>query len=83
MVINVDEVEKTIYKRDLIDVDPDMRQMLDELMDHYTTDEGHLIRALLRERKRRISRLHKLEGPDYSAPQKERTLRIEPGRVTI
>ena len=46
---------------DKINVDPEMRQMLDELMRHYKTDEGHVIRALLRERIVRISNFYQLE----------------------
>ena len=33
---------------DTINVDLDMRQMLDEVKAHYNVDDGHLIRALLR-----------------------------------
>ena len=33
---------------DMINVDPDMRHMLDEVKEYYNVDDGHLIRALLR-----------------------------------
>jgi len=45
---------------DTIDVDPDMRQMLDQLIIQYGADEGHIIRALLRERLERLKTLNKL-----------------------
>jgi len=50
---------------DKLNVDPDMRWLLDRLKAHYTAaDDGHIIRAVLRERLRRVKRLYKLEGPD-------------------
>lgn len=53
-----------ISMTDTINVDPDMRSMLDELNKFYATDDGHLIRALLRERKRRLKNMYSLEGPN-------------------
>ena len=50
---------------DKLDIDPDMRSLLDTLKAHYpAADEGHIIRAVLRERLRRLKRLYNLEGPD-------------------
>ena len=50
---------------DIIKVDADMRSLLEDLKTHYVAaDDGHLIRALLRERRRRLNRLYNLEGPD-------------------
>jgi len=50
---------------DKLNVDPDMRSLLKQLKAHYTAaDDGHIIRAVLRERLRRLKRLYNLEGPD-------------------
>ncbi|MBA7491415.1 hypothetical protein ES702_01960 [subsurface metagenome] len=50
---------------DTIIVDDDMRSLLEDLKTHYVAaDDGHLIRAVLRERRRRLNRLYNLEGPD-------------------
>lgn len=46
---------------DTLIVDPDMRHMLDLLKKFYVTDEGHVIRSLLRERLKEISALSILE----------------------
>jgi hypothetical protein len=51
---------KKMEERDIINVDPDMRQMLDELKEFYGTDEGHIIRALLRRRIEDIGVLKRL-----------------------
>ena len=45
-------------------VDPEMRRMLNELTEFYITDDGHLIRALLRERLKVINQVRALEGPE-------------------
>lgn len=46
-----------IQMSDTLNVDVDMRHMLELLKDHYNADEGHIIRALLRDRIKQISEL--------------------------
>ena len=43
-----------------IEIDSDTRQMLNELKEFYGTDDGHILRALLRERIKRINEHKKL-----------------------
>lgn len=47
-------------KMDTLNIDPDMRKMLDKLKESYVMDDDHIIRTLLRNRLRKIDNDRKL-----------------------